>query len=140
MDCPFCKIVIENTERIIRETERTFTVLSKPRLMPGHLLVIPKKHVERFSELSKEERNELFDEIALLEQKILIGLAPGCDISQHYRPFIPNSRFKVSHLHIHVRPRSLDDDLYQKVQIFERDVFQEPNQEEFEKFKKLFGN
>jgi diadenosine tetraphosphate (Ap4A) HIT family hydrolase len=56
MNCPFCEITTEKTERVIRETESTFAVLSNPQLMSGHLLVIPKRHVEKLSELSKEER------------------------------------------------------------------------------------
>jgi diadenosine tetraphosphate (Ap4A) HIT family hydrolase len=99
---------------------------------------IPKKHVERFSDLSTEEKNELFDEVSELEKLVIEKFAPGCDISQHYRPFIPNSKFKVSHLHIHIRPRFLDDELYMKVQKFENDIFEEPNPEEYDKFKTLF--
>lgn len=138
MTCPFCDIIDKRTERLIRETENVFITLSNPRLMPGHLLVIPKRHVEKLSELTQEERDELFDEAIRLQEKVLGNLAPGCDISQHYRPFIPNSKFKVSHLHLHVRPRSLDDELYQKVQVFEKDVFQEATLDEFDKYKELF--
>ena len=78
MDCPFCKIVTEKTERIIRETDSTFAVLSNPRLMPGHVLVIPKRHVERLSELSDSERKELFDEAIVVQEKILSEVASGC--------------------------------------------------------------
>jgi diadenosine tetraphosphate (Ap4A) HIT family hydrolase len=65
-------------------------------------------------------------------------IAPGCDICEHFRPFIPDNALKVSHLHIHLRPRSLDDELYEKVQIREKEIFQEPSPEEFKKYKKLF--
>jgi histidine triad (HIT) family protein len=139
MDCPFCAIIAKRTERLISETAHTFTTLSNPRLMPGHLLVIPKRHVEKLSQLSGEERNDLIDQAMRLQEKVLESVAPGCDISQHYRPFIPNGRLKVAHLHIHVRPRSLDDELYTKVQIFENDLFQEPSPEEYEKYRKLFS-
>jgi diadenosine tetraphosphate (Ap4A) HIT family hydrolase len=78
MNCPFCKIITENSERIIRQTERVFVVLSNPKLMRGHLLVIPKRHVEKLSELDKEERVELFEEIINIENKIIEKIASGC--------------------------------------------------------------
>ncbi|OHA85607.1 MAG: hypothetical protein A2408_00955 [Candidatus Yonathbacteria bacterium RIFOXYC1_FULL_52_10] len=139
MNCPFCNIITDGTERIIRQTEYTFTVLSNPRLVPGHLLVVPKRHVEKLSELKKEERNELFDEAIKLEEKILKYFATGCDMSQHYRPFIKQGRLKVNHLHIHLRPRELEDEFYQKVLIHENEVFQDLSSEEFEKFSKMFA-
>lgn len=139
MNCPFCKILIDNTERIIRQTDNTFTVLSDPHLLPGHLLVIPKKHVEKFSELDLNERGELFDEAILLEEKILKNFASGCDLTQHFRPFIQQNRLKVNHLHIHLRPREFEDELYQKVQKYEIDVFKNLEEEEFKKYKKLFS-
>ena len=139
MDCPFCEIIEKNTERIIRQTEHTFTVLSDPRLMPGHLLVIPKRHIQRLSELDEQERVEMLDEVAILEDIILNNVAPGCDISQHFRPFIPQGRLKVDHLHIHLRPRAFEDELYKKVQIYEKEVFQELPADEFQKYKTLFS-
>lgn len=140
MDCPFCKIITEHTERIIRQTDISFTVLSNPRLMPGHLLVIPKKHVEKFSDLTKEERIDLFDEVIFLEDVMLKNVASGCDVSQHYRPFIVQNRLKVNHLHIHIRPREFKDELYEKVQKFENDVFTDIEDGEYEKYKQIFGN
>ncbi|TSC70967.1 MAG: histidine triad (HIT) protein [Parcubacteria group bacterium Gr01-1014_46] len=140
MDCPFCEIVKNKTERMLKETEYSFVVLSNPKLMPGHLLVIPKKHIERLSELNEAERRDLFNEVISLQDKVLETISTGCDVSQHYRPFIPKSKFKVSHLHFHVRPRELDDELYKKTQYFEKDVFQDLEESEIDYYKKLlFG-
>ena len=140
MECRFCKIANEDSKCIIRNTKYTFTVLSDPRLMKGHLLVIPKRHVERLSELVKKERTNLFEEVINIQEKILKKIAPGCDICEHYRPFIPDNKLKVSHLHIHLRPRELNDELYEKVQIYEKDVFQDIEDKEWEKYKKLFND
>lgn len=139
MNCNFCKITTENTEKIIWETKSTITVLSNPQLMSGHLLVIPKRHVEKLSDLSKEEREEIITETIFAQEKILETIAPGCDVSQHFRPFIPDNAFKVSHLHIHIRPRFLDDELYMKVQKYENEVFHAPSEEDFKKYKELFS-
>ncbi|MES2214364.1 MAG: HIT family protein [Patescibacteria group bacterium] len=136
MDCQFCKILGEKGEKIIQETEHSFTVLSDPKLMDGHLLVIPKRHIEKLSDLSQEEKQDLFDEVMNLQEKILNTLAPGCDICQNYRPFIPGDKL-VNHLHIHLRPRSLDDELFIKVQINENQIFKHVEPGEWEEYKKL---
>ena len=140
MNCRFCDIVNGTGDNILRQTEHSFAILSDPRLMPGHMLVIPKRHVERLGELSKEERDDLIDETIKLQEKILKAVAPGCDICEHFRPFIPDNSLKVSHLHIHLRPRALDDGLYEKVQIYEKALFREPDNGEFEKYKKLLAD
>lgn len=139
MDCPFCEIINNKTERIIKETKNVFVILSNPRLMPGHLLVIPKRHIEKFSELSSEERGDLFDMAIKLEEKILENFSSGCDMTQHYRPFLKQGRLKVNHLHIHLRPREFEDEFYQKVLKHEKDVFRDLSEEEFKGYKKLFN-
>lgn len=137
MNCRFCTLKEDEAGRILNETEYTLTVLSNPRLMIGHTLVIPKRHVEKLSELSKEEREAVFQEVMRVEEKLLANGAGGCDITQHYRPFIPENALKVNHLHFHVRPRELDDELYAKSQIFERDIFQHISDEEVVKYKQV---
>lgn len=139
MECQFCKIISTKSERIIRETEYVFVVLSDPKLMEGHMLIIPKRHIEKPSELMPDERVDLFDEVIRLQEEILEKVAPGCDICEHYRSFIPDNKLKVSHLHFHLRPRFLNDELYEKVQIHEKDVFQDLEKDEIEKYKKIFS-
>ena len=138
MKCPFCEIIEKHPEHIILENKNVFVTLSNPRLMLGHLLVIPKKHVEKISELNKEERDDFFDITIKMQEKVLKIIAPGCDISEHYRPFIPDNTLKVSHLHMHVRPRFLNDELYLQVQKYESKIFKKVEEDEFEKYKKIF--
>ncbi len=136
--CPFCEVITKHSEGIIRETKNTFTILSNPRLVPDHLLIIPKHHVEKFSELTLKERVDLFGEAIRLEEIVLDKLAPGCDLSQHYRPFVKQSRLKVNHLHIHLRPRKFKDHLYKKVQKHEIDIFTNLKPGELNRYKKIF--
>jgi len=136
MNCPFCNIDKEGT-RIIKEGKYNYVYFSNPRLMDGHLLVIPKKHIERLSELSKDEKEELFDLVIEYQEKILENIAKGCDIRQNYRPFQKQDDLKLDHLHIHLQPREFKDELYQKSQIFEKDIFRKLTQEEINKISKL---
>ncbi|MEK6800639.1 MAG: HIT domain-containing protein [Nanoarchaeota archaeon] len=128
-ECPFCELNKEKT-RVIWEGEKVFVVLSNPRLMKGHILVIPKRHVGKISELDEEEREELFKTVLDFQERILGKIAKGCDIVQNYRPFQKEGRLKVYHLHVHLRPRELFDELYEKSQIHETGIFRELDENE----------
>jgi len=132
MTCPFCDINKEKT-RIIKQGEYCYVCFSNPRLMEGHLLIIPKRHVEKISELNKNEKEELINFVVEYQEKILNGLARGCDIRQNYRPFQGKSKLKLDHLHIHLQPRHFEDELYKKCQIFEKSIFKELTREEIDK-------
>ena len=137
MECPFCNINSEKT-RILKDGNFTRVIFSNPRLMPGHLLVVPKRHVEEISDLDEKERKELFEMIVEFQEKILSKIAPGCDIRQNYRPFQKQDNLKINHLHIHLQPRENFDELYEKSQIFEKDVFKDLQSEELEEMLKIF--
>ena len=63
-------------------------------------------------------------------------MTKGCDIKQNYRPFQKQTKLKVNHLHIHLQPRELFDNLYEKSQIFEKEIFSDL--EDVEK-ERIFG-
>jgi len=138
MSCPFCRIDEAKTN-ILKEGEHYFITLSNPRLVAGHLLVVPKRHVEKASELTKEERQSIFDAVIALEEKVLNRFASGCDIKTHYRPFLKQGWVKIDHLHFHVQPREFEDELYQKSQKYEKGLWKELPEKERKKFTKLFG-
>jgi len=135
MTCPFCEF---SENRIIEEGKFWRVILSNPRLVPGHTLIIPKRHLVRMSELTSEEWSELQPLFAKYEELILSRLATGCDIKQHYRPFIPDGSIKQSHLHIHLIPRSFEDALYNESQVYEKTLFQPLSKQEEEKYLELF--
>jgi len=137
MDCPFCNIDKEKN-RIIKEGKYVYVVLSNPRLVDGHLLIVPKRHMEKPSELKEEEKKELLDTAIEFQEKILSKFSSGCDIRQNCRPFQKQSQLKVNHVHFHLLPREFKDELYQKCQIFETEIFRMLTEEEKEKFAKLF--
>lgn len=136
MRCPFCEIDKERT-RIVGETERTLVLISNPSLMKFHLLVVPKRHVEKISELNTDEKREIFEQLEKFQEKLLKKFG-GCDIRQHYHPFRPQNELKVNHLHFHLQPRDLFDELYEKCQIHEKNIFRMLNQKELEEIKDFF--
>lgn len=132
-DCPFC----DTKEQVLKENERAKVILSNPRKVPGHFLVIPKRHVEAPWELEKDEITDIFDLIFFVEKKIIGKLGDGIDIRQNYRPFLKQSNLKVDHVHFHVYPRYFDDYLYKVSEKFEADLFTDLDEDEHKEVTKL---
>lgn len=97
--------------------------------------MLPRRHVERLGELGAEERTELLEVVVQFQEKLLALGAPGCDIRQHYRPFLPDDGLKVGHLHIHLQPRSPHDQLFQESQSGEVSLFLPLSKGELEEWK-----
>jgi histidine triad (HIT) family protein len=128
-DCPFC--VIDNRKTVVvQQKETVYIALSNPRLVRGHLLVIPKRHVERLSELTENEQHDLWDTVVEYQEKILSSLSTGCDVRQNYHPFQRQNRLKVDHLHIHLIPREFKDQMYQLTQVYETEMFKDLDEHE----------
>jgi diadenosine tetraphosphate (Ap4A) HIT family hydrolase len=136
-DCPFCDLDSEKT-RTIRKGKLTTVILSNPRLMPGHTLVIPNRHIEEPWQLTDEEILEIFNDIKFVQAKLLSDFATGCDVRQNYRPFIPQGRVKIDHVHFHVLPRTSEDELFQKSMRFERELFLDLPEDERGRMVSLF--
>lgn len=132
-DCVFC----HPSERVLEENEFAQVILSNPRKVPGHFLVIPKRHIEKPWELTNEELVAVFELIFFVEKKIIGKLGDGADVKQNYRPFLPQSRLKKDHVHFHVYPRSLQDYLYKVAEVYETDLFADLDDYEREEVGKL---
>lgn len=131
--CPFCVL----HQRVLKENELAQVILSNPRKVPGHFLVIPKRHVEKPWELTQEELQSIFELIFFVEQKIIGKLGDGCDIRQNYRPFLTESKLSVKHIHFHVIPRALQDYIYQVAEKYETDLFATLDKLEHDEVAKL---
>lgn len=131
--CPFC----DPADRVLKENEHAVVILSTPRKVPGHFLVVPKRHVEKPWELTPEELQALFALIFFVEQRIIGKLGDGVDIRQNYRPFMQQSTLKVNHVHFHVYPRSNEDYLYRVSERFETDLFADLDPVEAEEVSRL---
>ncbi len=103
--CPFC-----SPEKILFENEVARAIPDKYPVRPGHTLVIPKRHIASFFDLTDEEVLACFDLIkkvkADLEDKYSPGgYKVGANIGRA-------SGQSVMHAHIHVVPmggKKLDD-------------------------------
>jgi diadenosine tetraphosphate (Ap4A) HIT family hydrolase len=132
-NCPFCTSV-RKEQRILKEGQYAYVIFSNPRLMAGHLLVIPKRHVEgKLQDLIQEERDEIWSFLVEFQAKILERLGSGCDIRQNYKPYVEDSRTHVNHMHFHLHPREHKDELHEKADIYRKPLYKELPEEEKER-------
>ncbi len=136
-NCAFCGDEIRN--RYIQEEKFSFVILSNPRVVPGHLLIIPKRHVQKFAELTPTETLEMINLLGFYQEKILSKFSKGTEIRQNYRPYKKDSKIHVNHFHFHIIPREEADELEKKLDIHKRLFYKELSDKEREKIvKKLF--
>ncbi len=133
MNCPFC----EPKQRVLKENTHAYLMLSNPRRMEGHFLVIPKRHIELPWEVTKEEIVDIFELIKFVQQRLVPFLGEGTRVQQNYMPFLPDSKFKVAHTHYHVMPRNFKDKMYELVDVHDTALFEDLSVEEHTKIAKL---
>ena len=104
--CIFCRIAArEIPSDIVHEDERTLTFLDSSPVFPGHLLVIPRMHVETLSDLPDEELRPYFAQVRRATAVVETALdAEGSFVAQNNRV-----SQTVPHLHVHVIPRRRKD-------------------------------
>jgi len=133
-DCPFCSM----DERLLQENEHANLFLSNPRKVEGHILVAPKRHIEKPWESTNEELIAIFGLVKVAQQVLAEEYGGGVDVRQNYRPFMSQSRIKVDHLHYHIYPRTKEDELYQTSEKYEREMFAALPEQERIKIEELF--
>lgn len=102
--CPFCTL---SQERIILQNDLAVVIRDGFPISPGHTLIIPKRHVGSFFEITPLERDSLLDLLdeakTTLDNELHpsgfnIGINDGAPAGQ-----------TVPHLHIHLIPRYAGD-------------------------------
>jgi diadenosine tetraphosphate (Ap4A) HIT family hydrolase len=104
VSCPFCQL---DSKRIVSEHEGFYVIRDGYPVTKGHSLVIPRRHIGRFAELSNAEAAAL----PLVIQAAMDGL------TAEYGPLDFNIGINdgklagqtIGHLHVHVIPRRSGD-------------------------------
>jgi len=133
-NCPFCNL---KPGGVLKSNEHALVVLSDPRKVPGHTLVLPKRHIEEPWQLTADELTDVFKLIFYVEQRFLGKLGDGVDIRQNYRPFKKQDALKKNHVLFHVVPRAKDDYIYSVSEKFEKDLFAKLDKLERDEVAKL---
>ncbi len=103
----FCKKRVINSQ-VYYKTKYLYVLYNIKPILPGHSLIIPKRHVEFLSELKDEEWLEVIKVI----RKVVPVLLKRYNADNSYNLAInvgPYSGRVVNHLHIHIIPRRKDD-------------------------------
>jgi diadenosine tetraphosphate (Ap4A) HIT family hydrolase len=106
MNCAFCDNP-DVQERIIIEDDFAFAFPTNTPIVPGHILVVPKRHIQYYEELNAEEKTS----IELLREKIKSALqkvfdAQGFNYAWNEEEIGGQS---VPHFHLHIVPRKEGD-------------------------------
>ena len=102
--CPFCSLP---PDRAVLANDRAVAIRDGFPVSPGHTLIIPRRHVGSFFEVTDEERADLMQLLAQARQ----------GLEQEFRPAGYNIGINdgvaagqtVPHLHIHLIPRYAGD-------------------------------
>lgn len=102
--CPFCNLV---QDRIVAANDHAVAIFDGFPISPGHVLIVPRRHVASFFDVSEEERRDLFALLTTMHEKLdqekkadgfNVGINDGEAAGQ-----------TVLHLHIHLIPRFSGD-------------------------------
>ena len=102
--CPFCTL---DKTSVVLANPHALAIHDSYPLSPGHTLIIPKRHIASFFELTEEEQRAMLNLLSQMRQHLLkerhpdgfnIGINDGAAAGQ-----------TVMHLHIHLIPRYKGD-------------------------------
>ena len=104
-NCPFCKA--ESEREIIAYSSLSVAFYDGFPVSPGHALIIPKRHVSSFFDLSKEEQLDLFNLADRVKRIVEERYHPdGYNIGINVGEAAGQSIF---HVHMHLIPRYQGD-------------------------------
>jgi diadenosine tetraphosphate (Ap4A) HIT family hydrolase len=98
--CPFCTLP---PERIIDSNDLALVIRDGYPVSPGHTLVIPKRHIGSWFEITQSEQQALLDLLAKAKAILETEFKPdGYNIGINDGPTAGQT---VPHLHMHLIPR-----------------------------------
>jgi histidine triad (HIT) family protein len=104
--CVFCRIV-DSPDDLVLDTDEVAAFLDHRPLFPGHVLVVPREHVETLDVLPAALVSPLFEAVQTVMSALYRELeAEGTFVAANNR--VSQS---VPHLHVHVVPRRRKDGL-----------------------------
>lgn len=111
MGCPFCAIVAGRLDAsIVAATPSAVAFLDLRQAVPGHVLVVPRQHVETIFELDPVLGGELMALATRVAKALQASLAPaGLNLWQSNGAA---GGQEVPHVHLHVQPRRVGDGLF----------------------------
>ncbi|XP_043702888.1 bifunctional bis(5'-adenosyl)-triphosphatase/adenylylsulfatase FHIT [Telopea speciosissima] len=116
-----------NQREVFYSTDLSYAMVNLRPLMPGHVLVCPRREVKRFVDLTDNETSDLW----LTAQKV------GSKLEHHHKASSltfaiqdgPQAGQTVPHVHIHIIPRKdgdfeKNDEIYDAIDLKEKELKQ----------------
>jgi histidine triad (HIT) family protein len=104
--CAFCDSVVLNRQKFY-EDDLVLALCTHKPILPGHCLIVSKRHVERFEMLTDEEIQRIGQVIKKVDQAVRKVLGTSSYLLlQKNGPEVGQS---VPHMHIHYVPRQAGD-------------------------------
>lgn len=102
--CPFCALP---AERILLLADEALVIRDAFPVSPGHTLVVPRRHIGSFFELTDAERACMVELLAQAKAELDLSFQPhGFNIGINEGAAAGQT---VQHLHLHLIPRYLGD-------------------------------
>lgn len=116
--CPFCDWLAGNETEYKQNSDivyqtRDITAFIAPKWWvnnPGHVIVIPNRHVENLYTISEQSLYNVYG--AVKKVALAIREAYGCTGTSTRQHNEPDGNQDVWHFHVHVYPRYKNDQLY----------------------------
>lgn len=117
-ECPLCIVAQGGETKLNKKSDIVFEdteiiALISPKWWkhnPGNVLVIPRMHIENVYDID----DALLGKLYVVGKQVALGMKEtyGCDGVSFRQHNEPDGGQDVWHFHLHVFPRSKDDDLY----------------------------
>ena len=121
MTCTFCQIAEgELPAHIVYRDENVVAFLDRAPLLPGHVLVMPAKHVETLDDLP----DDLLAPVLKAVRRTSIAVQKAFHAEGSFVATNTRVSQSVAHLHVHVVPRNKGDGLFSTRLIWQRKKYE----------------
>ena len=102
--CPLCDVP---SDRVVAQSVHTLTLRDAHPVSPGHTLIVPKRHVASFFELSDDDLADVLSALRAAKSALDAELRPdGYNVGVNVGAAAGQT---VMHAHVHVIPRFAGD-------------------------------
>jgi histidine triad (HIT) family protein len=106
-DCVYCTLP-DIKDHTIKRNNLAWAFLTNIPITPGHTLVAPVRHVQKFEELTADEKTAIFELMA--EIKMVLKELFGAEGFHHAWNEEKIAGQSIPHFHLHIVPRKQGDE------------------------------
>ena len=108
--CVFCEVVAGRAPaRIVWEDDATLALVDLRQAHPGHVLVLPRRHLSDVRELDQDLSGQLMWTVVRVTRAV--GEVFANEGLSLWHSIGPAAFQEIPHLHVHIHPRKRDDGL-----------------------------